>query len=714
MSVQNVLFIALDDCASPDILGQFGVPLVVPGFDMLAERGTTFRKAYCEIAVCKPARWAVMSGYSSFQTGIFDLGEEEWRTLSPQQLWPYRLKQAGFYNSTRGKIFHGYGPIPRQHHDVLYSHPPFVVSFGPPTSWPRNDYGGGMGPFGYIDADEQYYDYKSVMNAIEFMRGHDPQKPFYCEVGLHHPHTGWDTPDWCKRAYNVDDIIAPADWQGGFDIAEFGRNMMLSLSEEGRPGAEFADFWRKTLRNMLSATTHAAAEVARLLEYLWSSPHADTTMVVLYSDHGYHAGDRYSWHKFTMYEEAARAPLYVYVPGQTPKVVDAPVSHMDIGQTILDYAGLPQMEHCPGISLRPYIEGGAIPDRWVPTFWYGSASVTDGNTRIIRYQDGTSELYDVATNDHLTTPLPLNDARFAPALDGLLEECARRGYLLVEQGMAATPGAPWVGLLGGEDDDLPPGANYASIAPRTRYAEAPGYRRQIISVVGNNEEILLGPDADWVHVFTGRNVTGVSLVARGQQDRRIWLNGNADYPVARIELEGGNNYIVSGNGAALHLTAGSGNDTVVQGSVLQDIIHLGAGDDVVMNAHRGHDIIHGGAGNDWINGERNNDTLYGGPGDDTLLGGAHEDELHADAGSDILYGGAGADRFVIYRTECLQQIMDLEEIDTIDLSRWAPLQPVTVRQLGADVEITAGLERIICRSTTAAIAKACIRGATIA
>src|SRR5690606_8398021 len=154
----------------PDILSQFGLPLVAEGFDMLAARGTVFRRAYCEIAVCKPSRWAVMSGYSPFQTGIFDLGEDEWRTLAPQQLWPYRMKEAGFYCTTRGKIYHGYVPIPDEHHNVLYSHPKYRITFGPDfNSVPYNTYSGGFGNRGSTNPahDVEYYDYKSSQHAID-------------------------------------------------------------------------------------------------------------------------------------------------------------------------------------------------------------------------------------------------------------------------------------------------------------------------------------------------------------------------------------------------------------------------------------------------------------------------------------------------------------------------------------------------------------------
>ncbi|WP_374302230.1 hypothetical protein [Paracoccus sp. (in: a-proteobacteria)] len=137
-------------------------------------------------------------------------------------------------------------------------------------------------------------------------------------------------------------------------------------------------------------------------------------------------------------------------------------------------------------------------------------------------------------------------------------ECDKRGYLLVEQGMAATKASPWVGLLGGEDTDLPPGANYASIAPRTHYAEAPGYRKQVISVVGNNEDVILGADADWVNIYTGRDVSGIRITATGKVNRKIWLNGNASYAIAEINIEDDDNYSVSGNGATLEHEAGAG------------------------------------------------------------------------------------------------------------------------------------------------------------
>lgn len=716
MPVQNILFLAIDDCPSMEILGQFGVTPITPAFDMLAARGTTFTRAYCEIAVCKPSRWAVMSGYSPYKTGIFDLGEDEWRTLAPQQLWPYRFKAGGFHCTSRGKIYHGYVPIPREHHDVLYSDGPNRITFGPHVSTlPHNEYSGGYGNLGSTDPadDATYYDYKSSQNCIDFLRNHDPAKPFYCEVGFHHPHTNWNTPDRFKAMYDASQIVTPDTWTGEWDITDFAHNFIMG----GRDELDFAAYWQGSIRNQLSAVSHVNHHIERILEELWSGPHADNTLVLLYSDHGYHSGDRGSFHKFSMYEESARAPLYIYVPGQTPRVVDDPVSFMDIGQTLLDYGGLPLMDHCPGISLRPYIEGQSVPARWVPTFWYGSASATDGQTRIIRYQDGSAEFYDLSETRHLTQPLPLTDPRYAPALNGLLQCCADRGYLLVEQGMEATPGAPWVSLLGGDaaESGITPGTSFASIAPRTVYSEAPGYRRQLISVLGPGEKVMLGPDTDWVTIICGKETKEVTVEARGKVNRRIWTNGMRDesnrLTKVKMTIEDGDNLIDSG-WHQIELRAGPGNDTLKAGSSMADWIDMGPGDDVVENAMQGNDTIFGGAGNDWLNGERGHDLIYGGAGDDTLIGGAGNDTLHADAGSDELHGGEGGDRFVIYRTECVQTIMDLDESDIIDLSRWAPLGPVRVMQVGRDVEITAGLERVICRKTDLETVQAAITGAT--
>lgn len=717
MPVKNILLLVTDDQASSEIMSQFGVPVVTPGMDALRARGTYFRRAYATIAVCKPMRFAFMSGYSPYQSGILDLFEDEWKVLKPHETWTAKMKQAGFYNFTRGKIFHGYGPLQAEQHDVLYSHLRKAVTFGPSTSRPYIEYSGssGKGNKGYTEPEDEsaFYDHKSSQAFIDFLSSPEANsgKPWHAQIGFHHPHTSWDTPAWCKDAYDENLIVAPDDWQGGFDINEFAYNLMTEQDDQ----VDDLAYWRGTVRNMLSAMTHVDHHIHRALQALWASPHADDTMVVMYSDHGYHAGDRKAFHKFTLWEEACRAPMMIYVPGQTPRVVDDPVSLMDAAQTICDYAGIGLMDHSPAVSLRPYVEGGALPARWVPSFWYGSASATDGQTRIIRYADGSSELFDVSTTDHLTVPLPLTDPRFAPALDGLLAACEDYGYLLVEQGMSAKPGAPWVGFMGepgSEDPNLAPGTNFAAIAPRTKYAEAPGYRRQLIAITGPDQEVQLGPDSDWINIQSGKNAQRLTVHAAGQNNRRIFLKGMNKYlPVTTVTLEGGNNFIHS-EGAQLVLRMGAGNDTVAVASNRNDWMDLGAGDDVVQSAHMGSDTIYGGAGNDWLNGERGNDLLFAGAGDDTLLGGNGNDTLHADAGSNTLYGGAGNDRFVIYRTECPQIIMDLAAGDIIDLSRWASIQPATLRQVGADVEIAAVFEKVTCRGTTVATVQSCISGAS--
>lgn len=711
MAVKNIMFIAVDDCFSfRKFRNSFGVPIQTPNLDALAAKGTVFDRAYCEIAVCEPSRYAVMSGRSPFQSGIFN-SEEMWTdgAMRPDQMWSYRLKQAGFYCRTGGKIYHGYTPQPAEVNRILYDEVD-AISFGQGgADAPYKTYSGSGGNKGFTDTsrDGDFYDAKSATKAIQFLGRASTSKPWYCEVGFHHPHTGFDTPDRFKAQYDEAAVRVPAEWAGGFEATEFSKGFIEGTYNIDTPfdGPE----WRGTIRNYFSAISHVDYEIGRLLTALEASPHAAETMVVFYSDHGYHLGDHGRMHKFTLWEVAALAPLIIYVPGQTPRVVTQPVSFMDIGQTVLDYAGLPLMDHCPGISLRPYIEGTATPSRWVPTFWYGCASATNGDYRLVMYQDASVEFYDVANDPFCRINLGRAHAQFPAARDALLAACRQHGYRLVEQGMdaaSAVDGAEWRGYMGDFTDAEAAQGSWSSIGAMTPWGESPGYRRQMMSMTGANTDLRIGQGVEWVNVQsrTGGNYTLTGHMG-DKQIRLIALLGGAS---ATVNLIGGDNFLY-GEGHAMRAYGGPGRDTV-QGDSQADWIDGAAGDDSLMGGN-GNDTILGGGGNDAIIGGGGNDTIDGGAGADSLTGGDGNDRIVM-WGGDVAAGGNGTDRFVVMRSEQPQTISDLTTGDVIDLSDWALIQPATVTQSGTAVIVTAGMEQLTCAATTVAAVRAAITGAT--
>ena len=150
------------------------------------------------------------------------------------------------------------------------------------------------------------------------------------------------------------------------------------------------------MRAYLASITCTDDRLGRILNALNQSPHAKNTIVILWSDHGWHLGEKQHWHKTTLWEEATRVPLIIHVPGKTPAVCNHPVSLLDLFPTLNDLAGLTDIESHGGISLLPLLEDPHTV--WkrpaVIEFGRGNAAVRSARYRYIRYDDGGEELYD--------------------------------------------------------------------------------------------------------------------------------------------------------------------------------------------------------------------------------------------------------------------------------------------------------------------------------
>lgn len=159
--------------------------------------------------------------------------------------------------------------------------------------------------------------------------------------------------------------------------------------------------WREAVQAYKASITFADAQIGRMLDALESGPNADNTVVVLWSDHGFHVGEKGTVEKFTFWEEAGRIPLIIDAPGMTipGSRCGVPVSLLDIYPTLTDLCGLPQQNHMEGESLMPFLtDPYDNTDRGVvTTFGYRNHSVRSKRWRYIRYRNGEEELYD---HDH--------------------------------------------------------------------------------------------------------------------------------------------------------------------------------------------------------------------------------------------------------------------------------------------------------------------------
>jgi arylsulfatase A-like enzyme len=155
--------------------------------------------------------------------------------------------------------------------------------------------------------------------------------------------------------------------------------------------------WADAVQAYLASISWTDSQLGRLIAALDASPHADNTIVVLWSDHGFHLGEKFHWHKLALWERATRVPLLVRSAGQTAGTsIGACVSLRDLAPTLLAACGVTPAYPMDGRDLGPLL---AQPDRaWdhpvLTTKDQHDHAIRTPRWRYIRYASGERELYD--------------------------------------------------------------------------------------------------------------------------------------------------------------------------------------------------------------------------------------------------------------------------------------------------------------------------------
>lgn len=385
----NVLFIAVDDLN--DWVGFLdGNPQTkTPHLDRLAARGTKFTRAYCTAPLCNPSRASLMSGLRPSSTGIY-YNNNDWRPVVSDELpLTTAFRHAGYFVAGAGKIYHGAFPRRSEWDDYL-------AGYGPDPKPTGNDGVGGI-KFAPLDChDEDLAEWKIVNYGIEQLQKKREQ-PLFLAIGLHKPHMPWNVPRKYYDLHPLDKIILPeAPPEDLNDIPPAGIRMAKpdgdhrQIVDSGR--------WKEAVQAYLAAISFADGQIGRLIDALDESPERDNTIIVLWGDHGWHLGEKQHWRKFTLWEEATRAPLIWVAPGVTQPgtASDRTVDFLSIYPTLTDLAGIPTPKHVEGKSLRPLLENPQAdwPDAAITTFGYKNHAVRTDGWRYIRYANGDEELYD--------------------------------------------------------------------------------------------------------------------------------------------------------------------------------------------------------------------------------------------------------------------------------------------------------------------------------
>lgn len=418
----NVLFISIDDLNDwIEPLG--GHPQAkTPNFNRLAAQGVTFSKNYCPSPGCNPSRSAVMTGIHPSTSGMYS-NYQDWRKAIPNAvtLGSY-FRQNGYYSAGAGKIFH-YTQIDPKGWDAYF---PSLEKPMPEHHYPNP--GGTVnmpafkGMYGEFDwsaiplEDSKTGDAQSVTWICEQMEQKRDQ-PFFLACGIYRPHLPWYVPQEYFNLHPLDSIQLPKILQNDQnDLSERG----LDIAERGggyHSHVIAAKQWKKAVQGYLASISFADAMLGRLLDALETSPHANNTIIILWSDHGWQLGEKTHWRKFALWDNVARCPLMIKTPdGKSAGMKTARVtSLLDIYPTLIDLCGLPPRAGLDGRSLSPLLKNPL--HEWdhpaLTSYSVNEFSVSTEDWRYIHLIDGSEELYHIQKDPEEWHNLA-KDKKYAP------------------------------------------------------------------------------------------------------------------------------------------------------------------------------------------------------------------------------------------------------------------------------------------------------------
>ncbi len=360
----NVLFISVDDMNND--LGTYGHPLVKsPSIDKLAAEGVRFDRAYCQFPFCSPSRSSVMTGLRPDETRVFDLRYHFRQGLPDVVTLPQLFMKHGYFAARVGKIYH-------------YGNPGEIGTSGldDPASWdkvvnpsgrdktlesrvinytPKRGLGSSLSMYADPEGkDEDYTDGKVATEAIRLME-ENKDRPFFLAVGFYKPHCPYIVPAKYFDLYPLDEIklpVVPANYSDTVPAAALASTQPWPLL-----GVTTAQA-RETVRAYYATLSFVDAQVGRVMEALDRLKLRENTIVVFWSDHGYHLGDHGLFMKQSLYENSARVPLIIIPPKprHPGKASPRTVELLDMYPTLADLAGIAVPPAVEGRSLRPLLE----------------------------------------------------------------------------------------------------------------------------------------------------------------------------------------------------------------------------------------------------------------------------------------------------------------------------------------------------------------------
>ncbi|MFT4566328.1 MAG: arylsulfatase A-like enzyme, partial [Saprospiraceae bacterium] len=314
----NIIFIAIDDMNDWTGFLNGHPQAITPNMDKMAQQGVNFTNAHCIAPACGPSRNALLFGIEPHRSGLYPFYNQmkmDQTLLNQFTSLPQFFKESGYATYGSGKIHHGREwtfikdsgkrEWTENNQNIIDALPALVFNY-------KEGFGvGGKMAFCPTDSPlEHHPDYVTAQFGMDILK-RDHDKPFFLALGFVKPHL----PFVCPKEYfdlYPDPILPPAI--KGDDLVD--------IPWAGRSNAKIGDDlkyrqddkWQKVHRSYLACNSWTDANIGRVMDKLNNSEYKDNTIIVLLSDHGYHQGEKRSFRKFSLWEEATRVPFIIIDP----------------------------------------------------------------------------------------------------------------------------------------------------------------------------------------------------------------------------------------------------------------------------------------------------------------------------------------------------------------------------------------------------------------
>jgi uncharacterized sulfatase len=427
----NVLFVTADDLTN-NTLGCYGSKVgQSPNLDQLAAKGVRFDRAYCQFPLCNPSRASFLTGLRPDSTKVYENATQFRKNVPDVQTLPQTFRKAGYYVARVGKLYH-YGVPGGIGTDGLDDPPSWEHKVNPRGRdkddeeknliFTLNPMGKGSGRFGgtlsWLAADgtdEEQTDGIGAAETIKLLEA-NKDRPFFLACGFFRPHTPYVAPKAYFAKFPTDRLtlpVVPENHRQSAPAPAFGS----AKAEQDR----MTDAQRReALQAYYASTTFMDAQLGKLLDALNRLKLAEKTIVVFFSDHGYHLGEHGLWQKMSLFENSARVPLVIYDPRAkgNGKPCGRTVELVDLHATLAELCGLTAPK-TDGTSLKPLFDDPSAKwsepaytqvSRGTPTTtgekkpkgqpWFMGRSVRTERYRYTEWDDGKrgTQLYDYETD----------------------------------------------------------------------------------------------------------------------------------------------------------------------------------------------------------------------------------------------------------------------------------------------------------------------------